>query len=112
VADLYKADLTIPLSFKTVAAGSESLERRVRQACRDAFREERLLQRIVPDIHWLMTLDDAARSAPDADGDFDSDDAVPGGLWDGEGATVAGGVNHADEPEDDTRGLPDEEVPF
>ena len=95
IADLYKADLTIPLSFKTVATGTDNLERRVRQACRDTFRDERLLQRIVPDIHWLMTPDEGTRNVPNPDEDYDTDDATPGGLWDDDQGEVAGGYNRA-----------------
>ena len=56
VADLYKAELTIPLAFQTVAEGSEHVETRVRTACREKFREEKLLERILPDIDHLLDL--------------------------------------------------------
>lgn len=56
IADLYKAELTIPLAFQTVAEGSEHVETRVRMACRERFREEKLLERILPDIDHLLDL--------------------------------------------------------
>jgi len=50
IADLYKADLTIPIAFHTTAQGDQQIDRRVRIACRDAFKATKLLQRILPDI--------------------------------------------------------------
>jgi CRISPR-associated protein Cas1 len=92
VADLYKADLTIPVAFRAVAQGTTGLESRVRHACRDAFQAGRLLQRIVPDIDRLLMLE--AEEQPGSD--FDADEALPGGLWDPDAGEVAGGVNRAD----------------
>src|SRR5205823_3188667 len=54
VADLYKADTTIPLAFSTVAEGETNLESRIRRACRDVFQSERLLKRIIPDIERAL----------------------------------------------------------
>ena len=54
VADLYKADVVLPLAFAAAAAGERNLAQRVRRACRDAFRTQRLLERIVPDMYALM----------------------------------------------------------
>lgn len=91
IADLYKAELTIPLAFELVAESDADLEGRVRRACRDVFRSRRLLGRIVPDVERVL-------EAGDGPGDgFDADEALPGGLWDPEVGDVAGGVNHGDE---------------
>jgi CRISPR-associated protein Cas1 len=76
VADLYKTDITIPIAFEATAQGSDKLESRVRQMCRERFREEKLLQRILPDIDRLLSLED------DDLPDFDEDGAMPGALWD------------------------------
>lgn len=43
IADLYKADITIPTAFKAVTQGAENLEKRVRISLRDRFREMNLL---------------------------------------------------------------------
>ena len=88
IADLYKAELTIPVAFRVVAAGTESLETRVRYACRDSFRAARLLHRIVPDIDTAL----AATAAETTGGpvDFDRDEAAPGGFWDIDKGEVAG----------------------
>ena len=98
IADLYKTATTIPVAFRAAAAGEIDLERRVRYACRDAFQEQRVLQRIVPDI--TQTLDVESDLGEIADFDFDSDEALPGGLWDGDKGVVPGGVNHADYQEE------------
>ncbi len=95
IADLYKADATIPIAFAEAASGPDKLESRVRRACRDRFRSEQLLQRIVPDIEKALSIDG---ELPSADGDFDTSDNPPGGLWDPEQGETVGGVNWADEP--------------
>lgn len=96
IADLYKADITVPVAFEITAAGTESLESRVRRACRDKFYADRLLQRIIPDIEKTLAF---AEKEQAGEGDFDGDMAMPGGLWDPEGGAASGGVNWADEKE-------------
>jgi len=54
MADLYKVDVTLPIAYATVASGGQNIPQRVRRACRDAFRQERILERIVPDIYALF----------------------------------------------------------
>lgn len=79
VADLYKAELTIPLAFKLVADSKEKVETRIRAACREKFRETKLLERILPDIDNLLQVDP---QDVDGGGDYDHDPALPGPLWD------------------------------
>lgn len=98
VADLYKAEMTLPIAFRAAAAGAEDLEVRVRRACRDAFHEQKLLQRIIPDIEEALGV--SVSWGEDSSMDFDVDEALPGGLWDPEMGDVAGGVNRADIPEE------------
>lgn len=100
VADLYKTEITIPVAFRAAAEGADNIETRVRRACRDAFRESRLLQRIVPDIDRALGV--IPKDLGDAD--FDSDPAAPGSLWDDRQGEVAGGVNHGDGSGDDSEG--------
>lgn len=92
IADLYKTEVTVPIAFRCVAEGETRLESRVRYACRDLFREQRILARIVPDIVRVLGL-----SGEEAEGGFDSDDAMPGGLWDPEVGEVAAGMNWGEE---------------
>jgi CRISPR-associated protein Cas1 len=97
VADLYKAETTVPLAFQVTAEGTHSLETRVRKACREWFHRERLLERVVSDIE--RALDVGPEPAVRSGGDFDADEAAPGGLWDPQLGEVDGGVNRAPETE-------------
>ena len=93
IADLYKADVTIPLAFREAASSAAHLDTRVRYACRDMFREAKLLQRIVPDIDRVLNV-----SAEDED----EQPHGPSGLWDPSG-DVRDGVNWAEPPEERER---------
>ena len=100
VADLYKADLTIPAAFHAVAGGAQEVEGRVRKALRDEFHQQRLLARIVEDLDKVLTVPGGGGAA-DAGGDYDSELAQPSGLWDPADGTVPGGRNYADGEEPD-----------
>lgn len=93
IADLYKTQISIPAAFAAAAMGDEDIESHARRACRDAFREHRMLEKIVTDIENLL-------QAPDEPDIYADDAALPGGLWDPVEGTVAGGVNHATGEED------------
>jgi CRISP-associated protein Cas1 len=54
VADLYKIDLLVPLVFKIVSISVSDVERRVRKACRVELHEQKLLDRILPDIREVL----------------------------------------------------------
>jgi CRISPR-associated protein Cas1 len=79
IADLYKAETTIPLAFQTVAESDEKVETRIRSVCREKFREVKLMERILPDIDNLLQIDS---HAIDEINDYDNDSALPGPLWD------------------------------
>src|SRR5450830_533461 len=55
IADLYKFDTVVPIAFSVAAKPSQNLEREVRIRCRDAFRQSRLLERIIPDIETILS---------------------------------------------------------
>lgn len=78
VADLYKIDITVPVAFETIAKSKRNLEGRVRQACRERFRDEKLLQRILPEIDRLLDLKEVPYEQFE---DADSEYAPPGTLW-------------------------------
>lgn len=99
IADLYKVEMTIPLAFQVVAEGSQTLETRVRKACRDWFHQERLLTRVVPDIERALTVRESVVTGTDSD--FDAGGEPPGGLWDPDLGGVPGGLNHGDAPDDE-----------
>ena len=101
IADLYKAEITIPLAFKAVAQGTEKLEREIRLACRDAFVSMKLLERIIPDMQTVLAISTKQLLQGTSNSQYDSDAATPGDLWDPDEEGVVGGHNHAPEPEAD-----------
>ena len=78
IADLYKAEATIPLAFRVAAESEERIGPRVREACREAFREHRLLKRILPDIDYLLDISNEVLTLGEG---ADSDPARPEPLW-------------------------------
>ncbi|GGJ92649.1 CRISPR-associated endonuclease Cas1 [Pilimelia anulata] len=82
IADLYKAEYTIPLAFDLAAAGRTS-ERDIRTAFRQRVADGKLMARIVGDIKRLL-LDGEPVDEHDANA-----------LWDDEVGAVPGGVNWA-----------------
>ena len=85
IADLYKVAFTIPVAFATTAESEADIERRVRFACRDAFREGRLLQHIVPDIREALGSTDQGDALADI---WARDPAMPAGWWEPPQGTV------------------------
>jgi CRISP-associated protein Cas1 len=82
IADLYKADYTIPAAFATVAQSTDKLESRVRAACRQLFRDNKLLHYILPTIDALLDIDPSQTPAADPFyNDIDNDPARPTRLW-------------------------------
>lgn len=81
IADLYKVELTIPIAFATVAKSTDKLSSRVRAACREKFKQAKLLKRILPDIDTLLNLPDTQPKPIEPTGDIESDGALPTQLW-------------------------------
>lgn len=92
IADLYKAEVTIPVAFRAAAEEQDRLERRVRQSCRDIFVSTRLLERIIPDVQTALML--PKRGTACESESFDQDAAAPGPLWDPAEGEVEGGHIH------------------
>lgn len=97
VSDLYRADVIVPVAFEVTAkfktaSDWSGLEREVRIACRSAFYEHRILERVLKDVDDLMRVSEQeverARTLVDAS------DEAPGGLWDPERGEVEGGMNY------------------
>jgi CRISPR-associated protein Cas1 len=96
IADLYKAEVTIPLAFRVVAESIDHIHSRVRLACRQAFKEQHLLKRILPDIENLL---DLSSDVLEAGQEADADPARPEPLWDpGAGVAFEGDANGCDDP--------------
>lgn len=54
IADLFKFDTVVPVAFRIASKKPVNPEREVRLACRDVFRETRLLNRIIPTIEEIL----------------------------------------------------------
>lgn len=54
IADLFKFETVVPVAFRIAALNPSNPERVVRIACRDAFRETRLLKKIIPSIEEVL----------------------------------------------------------
>ncbi|MGW5346058.1 type I-E CRISPR-associated endonuclease Cas1e [Streptomyces sp. NPDC004050] len=83
IADLYKAEYTIPLAFDLAAQGLTE-ERDARLGLRDLIARHKLLGRIVTDVKALLTPEGT-----------DSGDHEANLLWDEHLGTVPGGTNYA-----------------
>lgn len=59
-ADLYKAELSIPVAFKVTSeiGPEEDLSRKTRRAMRDVFKDERVIKTMVHDLKWLLDDED------------------------------------------------------
>lgn len=67
VADVYKFETVVPAAFKVAAASPVNPERAVRLACRDIFRQTKLLERIIPDIEDILAAGEIPRPEPPED---------------------------------------------
>jgi CRISPR-associated protein Cas1 len=54
IADLFKFDTVVPVAFKIAARSPSQPDKEVRHACRDIFRETRLLKQIIPAIEEVL----------------------------------------------------------
>jgi len=54
ISDLFKFDTVVPVAFKIAGSKPREPERAVRLACRDVFRESKLLKRIIPTIEEVL----------------------------------------------------------
>lgn len=77
IADLYKTKIAVPIAFATVSESATNLEQTVRKRCRQAFKNFRLLGRIIPDIEKMLSIDD---QLPE-DFDPDTDPSMPTKWW-------------------------------
>ncbi len=58
IADLYKAEITIPIAFQTASEQPEDLPAVVRRRVRDKMTQSSLLERMVKDVHQLLQADE------------------------------------------------------
>jgi len=93
IADLYKAEMTIPLAFDLASKPPLDIAGAARRALRDALYGSSFLDRCVRDIHHLLL--------PDSDPEAETDELGPNvvRLWDGTNRVVAGGTSYGDDDE-------------
>ena len=89
VADLYKAEITIPAAFEVVAGYTEGMDigSVTRRAVRDRIRSEKVMERVVRDIQRLLVPEELPEEMLELD-------VV--GLWNEPGEAQRGGMNYSD----------------
>ncbi|MDD6098512.1 MAG: type I-E CRISPR-associated endonuclease Cas1e [Oscillospiraceae bacterium] len=87
IADLYKAEITIPIAFKLAGEEVDDLPNVVRRKVRDEFVKTRILERMVKDIKYLLD---------DTEDERDVDIA----LWDDHHQVVEYGVSYGKRGDD------------
>ena len=85
IADLYKAEITIPLAFELAAAHPDDIAAAMRRRVRDAMQSAGLLERMVRDIHDLLNTGSKV--------DVEAPNVVY--LWDDKLGQVANAKNYA-----------------
>ena len=84
LADLYKAEVTIPIAFEAASQGLPDLPAYVRRKTRDAMTEGHILERMVHDLHDLLEIEEAEADVVE--------------LWNYRDGTVKNGISYkADE---------------
>lgn len=83
IADLYKAEITIPIAFQIAAEVPDDLPAVVRRRVRDAMVSCKILERMVHDIRWLLLPEEEC-----------SEQAEAVYLWDNQIGTVSNGINY------------------
>lgn len=91
IADLYKAEFTIPVAFDIAANSEADIAGEARRRMRDTLHDGKLLQRCARDIQRLLLGTDPADTATD---DYVEIDTIS--LWDERQGEVAGGVSYGD----------------
>ncbi len=87
IADLYKAQITIPIAFQVASEETDDIGRVTRHRVRDAFFNGRILEAIVRDIRSLLLLDTEVLESP-------AIDVV--NLWDDKMGEVSSGISYRD----------------
>ena len=86
IADLYKADITIPVAFELAAKKTDDIGSDVRIRLRDEMKKMKLLERMASDIKRLLT-----------DSDEEEDYQSTLYLWDNKRDNVDHGVSYGED---------------
>ncbi len=90
LADLYKAETTIPAAFEIAASPPSNICSATRRLVRDKLVSEHILERMVKDLHYLL-MEEEESSQPFSD-------EVK--LWNGTADLVDNGINYGESPEE------------
>jgi CRISPR-associated protein Cas1 len=87
VADLYKAEISIPVAFEIAASDSDDVPADARRAVRDRLYDGKVLEQCVRDVRRLLAIpgDSPGDEVPDADVVY---------LWDDKKDAVAAGADY------------------
>ena len=88
IADLYKAETTIPIAFEIAAQQPDDLPSATRRRVRDTFVQQHILERMVRDIKWLLS-DSEGNSPPEEDTVL---------LWNNQREALRNGVSYGKKP--------------
>lgn len=88
IADLYKAETTIPIAFEIAAQQPDDLPAMTRRRVRDTFVQHHILERMVRDIKWLLS-DSEGNSPPEEDTVL---------LWNNQREALRNGVSYGKKP--------------
>lgn len=88
IADLYKAETTIPIAFEIAAQQPDDLPAMTRRRVRDTFVQQHILERMVQDIKWLLS-DSEGNSPPEEDTVL---------LWNNQREALRNGVSYGKKP--------------
>ncbi len=88
IADLYKAETTIPIAFEIAAQQPDDLPAMIRRRVRDTFVQQHILERMVRDIKWLLS-DSEGNSPPEEDTVL---------LWNNQREALRNGVSYGKKP--------------
>lgn len=83
IADIFKFDTVVPIAFREAKKKPPNVERAVRLACRDSFRETKILKRIIPMIEEVLAAGEIEKPPPHPE-------AMPVAFEDEEGVGDAG----------------------
>lgn len=103
VADLYKLEMAVPAAFQAVAGGEANVDRAVRLALRDRFKETRFVSQVAQDLMSLF-----GSEIPEEEMEvYDDDPALPAELWEGPPPTGTAASEVKGEQEVDGAGAED-----
>ena len=85
LSDLYKMEMSMPVAFEAVSMQPDDLERTVRRAMRNKFRDHRFLELIVKDIKYILDEKEEVNYLEDRTS-----------FWSGASSTVEGGRSYGD----------------